>query len=226
MPTYKRPKVLQSEQQYPLQYNTPHGRWSIHSTWRDNEHMLRLQRGEPIVYMHPEDANERGIEDSDTVRVYNDLDEIEVGVKIYPSVQPGVAKLYFAWERFQFPSRGNFNTLVGVYMKPTQLVQYPADSGEHLEFVPNYWRPTGVNSDVQVEVELVENVSEGAGTDAANGTTTGAANETATGGTTTETATDGTNATGGTNGRGNETAAIDGAMANDAATDASGRDTQ
>ncbi|EMA46046.1 molybdopterin-dependent oxidoreductase [Halococcus saccharolyticus] len=164
VPTYKEPEVLQSEQEYPLQYNTPHGRWSIHSTWRDNKHMLRLQRGEPIVYMHPDDAEERGIEDGDTVRVYNDLDEIEVSVKIYPSAQPGVAKLYFAWERFQFPSRGNFNTLVGMYMKPTQLVQYPADSGEHLEFVPNYWGPTGVNSDVHVEVELVEDEATGEGT--------------------------------------------------------------
>jgi complex iron-sulfur molybdoenzyme family reductase subunit alpha len=170
VPTYKEPEVLQSEQQYPLQYNTPHGRWSIHSTWRDNKHMLRLQRGEPIVYMHPDDADERGIEDGDTVRIYNDLDEIEVSVKIYPSAQPGVAKLYFAWERFQFPSRGNFNTLVGMYMKPTQLVQYPADSGEHLEFVPNYWGPTGVNSDVQVEVELADGEPTGEGTAAGNQT--------------------------------------------------------
>ena len=59
----------------------------------------------------------------------------------------------FAWERYQFPSRDNFNSLTGMYMKPTQLVQYPEDSGEHLHFFPNYWGPTGVNSDVRVEVE-------------------------------------------------------------------------
>jgi complex iron-sulfur molybdoenzyme family reductase subunit alpha len=43
-----------------------------------------------------------------------------------------------------------------MYMKPTQLVQYPEDTGEHLHFFPNYWGPTGVNSDVRVEVERVE----------------------------------------------------------------------
>ncbi|WP_137283283.1 nitrate reductase subunit alpha [Halorussus salinisoli] len=156
LPTHKEPEELQSSEDYPLRYNTPHGRWSIHSTWRDNEHMLRLQRGEPLVYLSPEDAEERGIEDGDTVRIYNDLDDLELQAKIYPSSEPGVARMYFAWERFQFPSRGNFNTLVGMYMKPTQLVQYPEDTGEHLEFVPNYWGPTGVNSDVRVEVERVE----------------------------------------------------------------------
>ena len=141
---------------YPLSYSTPHGRWSIHSTWRDNEHLLRLQRGEPVVYLNPEDAAERDIEDGDTVEVFNDLDSVEVQAKIYPSSEPGTARHYFAWERFQYPDRNNFNSLVPMYMKPTQLVQYPEDTGEHLYFFPNYWGPTGVNSDVRVDVRPVD----------------------------------------------------------------------
>jgi complex iron-sulfur molybdoenzyme family reductase subunit alpha len=156
LPTHKEPVELQDRAEYPLRYNTPHGRWSIHSTWRDNETMLRLQRGEPLVYLHPDDAAARGIEDGDTVRIYNDQDDLEVQAKIYPSSEPGTARMYFAWEKFQFPSRGNFNTLVPMYMKPTQLVQYPEDSGEHLHFFPNYWGPTGVNSDVRVDVERID----------------------------------------------------------------------
>ncbi|ELZ32549.1 respiratory nitrate reductase alpha subunit apoprotein [Halogeometricum pallidum JCM 14848] len=137
---------------YPMEYNTPHGRWSIHSTWRDNEKLLRLQRGEPVVYLHPEDAAERGIEDGDAVEVFNDLAEVELQAKLYPSSQRGTARMYFAWERFQFPTDSHFNSLVPMYMKPTQLVQYPEDTGEHLYFFPNYWGPTGVNSDVRVDV--------------------------------------------------------------------------
>ncbi|NHN65790.1 molybdopterin-dependent oxidoreductase, partial [Haloarcula sp. JP-Z28] len=137
---------------YPLSYNTPHGRWSIHSTWRDDTKMLRLQRGEPVVYLNPEDAEERGIEDGDTVEVYNDLGSVEVQAKIYPSSEPGTVRHFFSWEKFQYPDRDNFNTLVPMYMKPTQLVQYPEDTGEHLHFFPNYWGPTGVNSDVRVDV--------------------------------------------------------------------------
>ncbi|WP_121823024.1 nitrate reductase subunit alpha [Halostella salina] len=155
LPTHKQPPTLQDKAEYPLNYNTPHGRWSIHSTWRDSEKMLRLQRGEPVVHLNPEDMAERGIEDGDTVRIYNDLGEVEVQAKRYPSGEPGTARMYFAWERFQFPDRGNFNSLVPLYMKPTQLVQYPEDTGEHLYFRPNYWGPTGVNSDVRVEVERI-----------------------------------------------------------------------
>ncbi|WP_424018406.1 molybdopterin-dependent oxidoreductase [Halorientalis pallida] len=156
LPTHKQGPVLQEKSEYPLGYNTPHGRWSIHSTWRDSTKMLRLQRGEPVVYINPDDAAERGIEDGDTVRVYNDLGSVEVQAKIYPSSEPGTVRHFFSWEKFQYPDRDNFNTLVPMYMKPTQLVQYPEDTGEHLHFFPNYWGPTGVNSDVRVEVEKVD----------------------------------------------------------------------
>ncbi|WP_122090386.1 nitrate reductase subunit alpha [Halalkalicoccus subterraneus] len=155
LPTHKESPTLQDREEYPLRYNTPHGRWSIHSTWRDSTKMLRLQRGEPVVYLNPEDMDERDIQDGDTVRLYNDVGELEIQAKRYPSSEPGTARMYFAWERFQFPDRNNFNSLVSMYMKPTQLVQYPEDTGEHLSFRPNYWGPTGVNSDVRVEVERV-----------------------------------------------------------------------
>ncbi|AQL43988.1 nitrate reductase [Halorientalis sp. IM1011] len=161
LPTHKSPPTLQEKSDYPLRYNTPHGRWSIHSTWRDSEKMLRLQRGEPVVYLNPEDMAERGIEDGDTVTVYNDLAEVEVQAKRYPSSEPGTVRMYFAWEKFQFPNDNNFNSLVPMYMKPTQLVQYPEDTGEHLYFFPNYWGPTGVNSEVRVEVEPTDGSGSG-----------------------------------------------------------------
>jgi complex iron-sulfur molybdoenzyme family reductase subunit alpha len=151
-------------EEYPLGYNTPHSRWGIHSTWRENEKMLRLQRGEPLVWLNPEDAAERGIEDGDMVKVYNQIDEIEAMAKIYPSGEPGTVRHFFGSERFQYPDRKNFNSLVPTYMKPTQLVQYPEDTGEHLYFFPNYWGPTGVNSDVRVEVERIGS-SDGGGSE-------------------------------------------------------------
>ena len=40
-----------------------HSRWSIHSVWRDATMMLRLQRGEPVVYLNPKDAEKLGIAD-------------------------------------------------------------------------------------------------------------------------------------------------------------------
>ena len=152
LPTHKRPPEQQDQSEYPLRYNTPHGRWSIHSTWRDSEKMLQLNRGEPVVFVHPDDAQQRGIEDGDRVDIYNDLAEVEAIAKTYPSSEPGTVRMYFAWEKYQFPDHENFNALVPMYMKPTQLVQYPEDSGEHLHFFPNYWGPTGVNNEVRCDI--------------------------------------------------------------------------
>ena len=156
LPTFKEPILEDQSEEYPLRYLTPHGRWSIHSTWRDDKYMLRLNRGEPVVYLHPDDAAARGIEDGDQVLVKNDLAEVQVMAKLYPSSQRGTVRLNFAWENYQFPGENNFNSLTGMQMKPTQLVQYPEDSGEHLHFFPNFWGPTGVNSDERVEIEPIE----------------------------------------------------------------------
>jgi complex iron-sulfur molybdoenzyme family reductase subunit alpha len=114
--------------------------------------MLKLNRGEPVISLHPDDAKARGIEDGDTVEVYNELATIEASAKVYPSSDPGTVRMTHGWEMYQFPSGDNFNSLIPMYMKPTQLIRYPEDSGEHLHFFPNFWGPTGVNSDVRVDV--------------------------------------------------------------------------
>ena len=39
-----------------VRYLTPHSKWSIHSEYADNLHMLRLFRGGPVIWMSPGDA--------------------------------------------------------------------------------------------------------------------------------------------------------------------------
>ena len=41
---------------HPFRLISCHARWSIHSVWRDTPVLLRLQRGEPVVYLNPADA--------------------------------------------------------------------------------------------------------------------------------------------------------------------------
>ncbi len=53
-------------------YITPHGKWSIHSTYSDNHRMMTLSRGGYPVWMNDKDAAEMGIEDNDWVEVFND----------------------------------------------------------------------------------------------------------------------------------------------------------
>ena len=54
LPVHKDPPI--SGGHYPLMLTGGHTRWSIHSAWRDDQLMLRQQRGEPVVFMSIEDA--------------------------------------------------------------------------------------------------------------------------------------------------------------------------
>ncbi len=146
LPVHKEP---QDDPEHPLYWNTPHGRWSIHSTWRDNRYMLRLQRGLPIVYLHPEDAGSRGIADNDWVRIHNGSGEAVVKAKILPGEKRGRLTMYHGWERFLGFQQGGWQSLTYIKIKPTQLI----GGYGHLNFKLNYWGPTGNNRDIKVEIE-------------------------------------------------------------------------
>jgi nitrate reductase alpha subunit len=162
LPTYKPPVLAQGEESYPLLYNTPHGRWAVHSTWRNAKQMLRLNRGGPICYMHPDEMASRSLVDDDWVRMFNNHGEVIIRVKEMESETTGRVTMYHSWERYvgtkyvpnpQFkPPRlgmANFNSVTGIRIKPTQL----AGGYGQLHFALNYWGPTGVQRDTRVEVE-------------------------------------------------------------------------
>ncbi len=86
---------------YPLRLTGGHTRWSIHAAWRDSSLMLRLQRGEPLLYVAAADAAKRGIRDGDQVRVFNDHGSFQAMAKVAASVQPGQTIIYHAWEPYQ-----------------------------------------------------------------------------------------------------------------------------
>ena len=54
-----------------LRYLTPHGKWNIHSTYQDNQHMLTLFRGGPTVWLAREDAEAHDIQDNEWLEIYN-----------------------------------------------------------------------------------------------------------------------------------------------------------
>lgn len=166
LPVHKEP---QDDAEYPFYWNTPHGRWSIHSTWRDNRYMLRLQRGLPIVYLHPADAAERGIADNDWVRIHNGSGEAIVKAKLLPGEKRGRLTMYHGWERFLGFQQGGWQSLTYIKIKPTQLI----GGYGHLNFRLNYWGPTGNNRDIKVEVEKYTGPIEGYDPGAAKSTLEG-----------------------------------------------------
>ena len=54
-----------------LRYLTPHSKWSIHSEYQDNLHMLTLFRGGGMLWVSREDAEALEIRDNDWVEAYN-----------------------------------------------------------------------------------------------------------------------------------------------------------
>ncbi len=145
LPVHKEPVP----EKYPLLWNTPHGRWSIHSTWRDHRAMLRLQRGLPIIYMNPMDARNRGLSDNDWVRIFNDIGQCICRLQILPGEKEGRVTMYHGWEKFLGFQQGGWQSLTYIKIKPTQLI----GKYGHINFRLNYWGPTGNNRDIRVQVE-------------------------------------------------------------------------
>jgi len=133
---------------YPLTMTGGHTRWSIHSLWRDDAYMLRLQRAEPVMYMNAEDAAQRGIRDGEEVLVKNDIDSFNIHVKVSPAVRPGQVIIYHAWEKFQFKHGKMFQNLMPSPINPVEL----AGGYFHIRPLIFQFHPGQSDRDTRVEV--------------------------------------------------------------------------
>ncbi len=133
---------------FPLRFYSPHTRWGVHSTWRSNKYLLRLQRGVPHVYLNPKDGEKRGIRDGDRVRVWNDVGEFYAMAKIHPSTRPGTLAMEHAWEPHQFQGRVGMDAPVAGLLSPLEL----AGGWGHLRFSAQ-WDGNQLANESSVEVE-------------------------------------------------------------------------
>ena len=107
---------------HPFQLISCHARWSVHSTWRDVPLLLRLQRGEPVVYLNPKDAQSLAIADDDWAELHNDYGKIQMLVKHSTMVRPGVAYYFHAWEAYQFPDHKSYKWITPGLTNPLHFV--------------------------------------------------------------------------------------------------------
>jgi DMSO reductase family type II enzyme molybdopterin subunit len=149
MPVHKDPPGERSD--LPLRMNGGHTRWSIHAIWRDHELMLRLQRGEPACFLSPMDCTERGIEDGDTVRVFNETGSFQAMAKIANGTQPGEVIMYHAWEPMQFKDWKGSDETVESPWKPIHL----AGGYGHIHYRMFYGSPGHAPRGSPIEVERV-----------------------------------------------------------------------
>ncbi|HSF86173.1 MAG TPA: nitrate reductase subunit alpha [Acidimicrobiia bacterium] len=141
-------------------YITPHGKWSIHSTYSDNHRMMTLSRGGYPIWLNDKDAIRLGIEDNDWVELYNDNGVFVQRCITSSRIPAGTVFVYHATERTVgipiSPRRkkraGMNNSLTRARLKPVLM------SGGYAQFTYffNYWGPTGVNRDTFVYVRRID----------------------------------------------------------------------
>jgi len=145
-----------------LNYITPHGKWNIHSTYKDNHRMLTLSRGMDPVWINQHDAEKVGIVDNDWVEMYNDNGVIVTRANVSARVQPGMCLYYHAVERTIYIPKsqergkkraGGHNSVTRTRINPLLL------AGGYAQFTWqfNYWGPIGIfTRDTYVVVKKME----------------------------------------------------------------------
>lgn len=71
--------------------------WYVHSKYRHTPWLSQFMP-EPLVFMSPEDAEDRGIADGDSIRVFNQLGEVHVKAGVSNIMRPGIVEFHHGWE--------------------------------------------------------------------------------------------------------------------------------
>jgi nitrate reductase alpha subunit len=140
-----------SRKELTLNFVTPHSKWSIHSEYQDNLHMLTLFRGGSMLWISDEDAAALDIHDNDWIELYNRNGVVACRAAVTHRMQPGTVMMYHAKDRHLNTPKtellgnrgGTDNSLTRITMKPTHLVGGYAQ----LSFGFNYYGPTGSQRD-------------------------------------------------------------------------------
>jgi dimethylsulfide dehydrogenase subunit alpha/complex iron-sulfur molybdoenzyme family reductase subunit alpha len=113
--------------------------------------MMRLQRGEPNVYISPSMAAAKGIEDGGQVRVFNGLGEFFAQAKVAPTVRDNQVMMEHAWEPYQMRQQKGLNSVVATLIQPLELV----GNWGHLKFDFYKWNPNQLSNETGVDIEPV-----------------------------------------------------------------------
>ncbi len=134
-----------------VRYLTPHSKWSIHSEYLENLHMLTLFRGGPVIWISPQDARKIEVADNDWIEAYNRNGVVSCRAVVSHRIPEGTVFMYHAKDRHLETPRsevsglhgGTDNSLTRMLIKPTHLIGGYAQ----LSWAFNYYGPTGNQRD-------------------------------------------------------------------------------
>jgi nitrate reductase alpha subunit len=134
-----------------VRYLTPHSKWSIHSEYQDNAHMLALSRGGPVIWMSTADAEKIGVKDNEWIEAYNRNGVVAARAVVSHRMPEGTVYMYHAKDRtVNVPKTevsgkrgGIHNSLTRLLLKPTHL----AGGYAQFTYAFNYYGPTGNQRD-------------------------------------------------------------------------------
>lgn len=105
LPLYK-----EGRQAYaPYRLLTPHDKYNIHSQFQ-NLDWMHDYNAEPFIFINPKLAGEKGIAEGDTVRVFNNVGELTIKVKLTDNVPADTLLMYEGW--YGPKNKFNVNNLV------------------------------------------------------------------------------------------------------------------
>ncbi|MFC9789219.1 nitrate reductase subunit alpha [Rhodococcus sp. NPDC127528] len=134
-----------------VRYLTPHSKWSIHSAYQDNLHMLTLSRGGQSIWMSDVDAAKIGVADNDWIEATNRNGIVVARAIVSHRMPEGTVFMYHAQDRAVGVPRtertgkrgGIHNALTRLMIKPSHLIGGYAQQS----FAMNYHGPTGNQRD-------------------------------------------------------------------------------
>jgi anaerobic selenocysteine-containing dehydrogenase len=83
--------------EYPLLLSDYHTSKNYSASWQRNVPLLREIAPHPVLHIHPETADARGIADGDWVKVVSPHGWMEVKAERYPGIRPDTVMILHGW---------------------------------------------------------------------------------------------------------------------------------
>jgi anaerobic selenocysteine-containing dehydrogenase len=95
---------------YPLSLITSHAYNKMNSQFS----AISVLKEEPFIWINPRDAENRGINNGERVKVYNERGSLILKAILTEKVTPGIVHTYFGW--WDGVHQANINKLIGDYI--------------------------------------------------------------------------------------------------------------